>query len=60
MAAATSRGSGTLSGPSFAAPSATGTVFRFIAGDPMNPATNAFPGLSYNDRGVLTCCRSCP
>src|SRR5215472_9173600 len=36
--------------------SISGTVRRFIAGEPMNPATNWFTGLSYSSRGVSTCC----
>ena len=31
--------------PSRAPPSVSGTVCRFIAGEPMNPATNWFTGL---------------
>ena len=56
-AEATSRRSGTTRPPSLAPPSTRGTVLRFIAGDPMNPATNEFPGRSYRTRGVSTCCR---
>ena len=35
-----------------------GTVQRFIAGEPMKPATNVFVGWSYSRRGVSTCWRN--
>ena len=31
---------------------------KFIAGDPMNPATNRFFGLPYSSPGDPTCCRT--
>jgi hypothetical protein len=34
----------------------TGSFTRFIAGEPMNPATKAFSGLSYNSLGAANCC----
>ena len=43
--------------PSSAPLSLSGTLTRFIAGEPMKPATKALPGLSYRLRGVSTCCR---
>ncbi len=42
----TAVGSGMTVPASRAPPSVSGTVCRFIAGEPMNPATNWFTGLS--------------
>jgi hypothetical protein len=44
--ATTPSGRGTSTPPKEAVPLDTGTVQRFIAGDPMKPATNTFAGLS--------------
>ncbi len=30
---------------------------KFIAGEPMKPATKMLRGLSYSSRGVSTCCK---
>ena len=38
----------------------TPASYRFIAGDPMNVATNTFVGRSYRSRGVPYCCSSPP
>lgn len=37
--------------------SCSGTVSRFMAGEPMNPATNLFAGRSYMVRGESHCWR---
>ena len=40
-----------------APPSVSGAFSRFIAGEPMKPATNWFTGLSYSSRGDAHCWR---
>ncbi len=55
-AATASRETGTTLSPNFTPPSVIGTSTRFIAGEPMKPATKRFAGRSYMLRGVSTCC----
>ena len=38
--------------------STRGAGTRFIAGEPMNPATKTFRGFVYTSSGVPTCCRT--
>ena len=50
-------GSATDSPPKGTEPFApSGTSQRFIAGEPMKPATNVFAGRSYSVRGASHCC----
>src|SRR5664280_2294143 len=49
---------GVVDEPNFTPPSTIGTSKRFIAGEPMNPATNTLFGWSYMPRGVSHCCRT--
>ena len=46
--------------PTRAPPSVRSAGRRFIAGEPMKPATKEFFGLSYRLRGVSTCWRKPP
>ncbi len=55
--AAASRDSGMRALPISATPFVTVKVPRFMAGEPMKPATNTFLGESYISRGVPTCWR---
>ena len=48
-------GTSTERSPSIAFPPETDALSKFIAGEPINPATNALAGLSYKFRGVSTC-----
>ena len=52
------RSSGRIMPAKFAPASVSGTVLMFMAGEPMNPATNTLPGWSYSARGVSTCWRT--
>ena len=56
--ARTSRGTGTTKSPTRTPPSATWPWMRFMAGEPMKPATNRLAGVSYSASGESTCCRT--
>ncbi len=53
---AAERGTGIARSGDVTMPSVTLASMRFIAGAPMNVATNVLTGSSYSARGVLTCC----
>ncbi len=55
--ARSSRETGTVESPNITPPSVTGTSSRFIAGEPMKPATKTLFGWSYMFRGVSHCWR---
>ena len=44
--------------PNLTPPATILSVNRFIAGEPMKPATNTLAGRSYSARGVSTCCKT--
>lgn len=50
--------SGMLASPARATLPSTVNVARFIAGEPMKPATKTFTGRSYSSRGLSTCCNT--
>ena len=52
--------SGTRQVPKRASPSSTIASTRFIAGEPMNAATNRFAGCSKSISGVSHCCSTPP
>jgi hypothetical protein len=57
MLSAAARGTAIAHAPKCTLPSETGNEMRFIAGEPMKPATNMFAGVSYISRGFATCWR---
>ena len=54
--ASTSRSTGVVEVPNFTPPSTTSAWKRFMAGEPMKPATKTLLGFSYRSRGEPTCC----